>query len=645
MSESPRQPGIKRRQFLAGAAAAGPALAAASLAPAAAQAQPAPRPAVPATPAVARDQQPPRALAKLPAGHRCGADYMVDVLKGLDIEYVASCPGSTFRGFQEAIINYGGNTKPEFLTALHEDSSVHFAMGYAKITGKPMAAMVHGVVGLQHASMAIYNAFADQSPVFVIAGNVASEVSRRPGAESAHSSVDQAQMVRDFVKWDEQPASLRDFGNAAARAYQACVTGTPGPVLLVADADLQEESLHEDEMAQFRVARPGRRARIVADSGSVQEIARMLVNAENPVIMADRYGTSPEAIPRLIELAEALQAPVIDTRGRMNFPNTHPLNHTELAGATLRNADVVLALEPRDLFAMVNDLPDEIVRNARSRVKPETKVVRLGTTTLSFKSNYGASQRFTAADLEVPAEAEATLPALIEAVRREAKPSFAARGQKLRQATAGLRERARSEAVYGWDASPISTARLAAELWDQIKNDDYTLTTESQFQSFWPQRLWTMTKYTNYIGQSGGSGVGYNGPATIGAALANRAVGRLTVGIVGDGDFMMAPGIVWTAAHHGIPVLMIIHNNRGYHQEVMHIQRIAARNDRGVDRADIGTTIKQPNIDYAAMAKSMGVYAEGPVSNPNDLGPALRRALAVVKRGEPALVDVVTQPR
>jgi thiamine pyrophosphate-dependent acetolactate synthase large subunit-like protein len=632
---------IKRRQFLAGAAAA-PAVAAVALNGSPARAQAA---SVPAVPNAAGEVNPPGEATPLPEGYTCGSDHMVDVLKALDIEYIASNPASTFRSLQESIINYGGNSKPEFLTALHEDSAVHYGIGYARITGKPMAALVHGVVGLQHATMAIYNAFADQTPVYVIAGNSISEWTRRPGAESAHASIDQAQMVRDFVKWDEQPPSLRDFSNAAARCYQAAVTGSPGPTLLVADADHQEEAVHPEHMEQLHVPRMGRITKVGADSGVVQEIADMLCNAENPVIVVDRFGTSMESVPLLVELAEALQAPVIDTRGRMNFPNKHPLNHTEIAGPTLRAADLVLALEARDLFGMVNNLADTVERNAVSRLRPQTRVVRLGTTTLSQRSNYGASQRYAAADIEISASAEATLPYLTEAVKRGAKASFRTRGERLRMATSGLAEATRVEAARAWEASPISTARLAAELWDQIKNDEYTIATECQFQSYWPNRLWTMNHYYNYLGTSGGFGVGYNAPSAVGAALANRALGRLTIGIVGDGDYMMQPGVIWTAAHHQIPILMIIHNNRGYHQETMHIQRMAARHNRGIDRAHIGTAINEPNIDYAAVAKGMGVFAEGPVSNPVDLGPALRRALDVVRRGEPALVDVVTQPR
>ena len=144
---------------------------------------------------------------------------------------------------------------------------------------------------------------------------------------------------------------------------------------------------------------------------------------------------------------------------------------------------------------------------------------------------------------------------------------------------------------------------------------------------------------------SGGAGVGYGAPAAVGAALANRKHGRLTVNIQCDGDLNYAPAVLWTAAHHKIPLLTVMHNNRAYHQEVMHLQRMANRHNRGVTRAAIGTTIENPNIDFAAMARSMGVHAEGPVTDPKDLAPAIRKALAVVKAGQPALVDVVSQPR
>ena len=200
-------------------------------------------------------------------------------------------------------------------------------------------------------------------------------------------------------------------------------------------------------------------------------------------------------------------------------------------------------------------------------------------------------------------------------------------------------------ARYGWDASPVSLARIAAELWPLIKDEDWSFSSPQGFIGGWPGRLWDMKKSYHAIGAQGGGGMGYSLPASVGAALANKKHGRITININGDGDLNYAPGVLWTAVHHQIPLLTLVHNNRAYHQELMYLQQQSAARNRGVDRAAIGTTITDPNIDYAQMARAYGMYAEGPIENPNDLGPALRRGVERIKAGEPALIDVVTQPR
>ena len=199
------------------------------------------------------------------------------------------------------------------------------------------------------------------------------------------------------------------------------------------------------------------------------------------------------------------------------------------------------------------------------------------------------------------------------------------------------------DASWGWDASPISTARLAAEVWAQIKEKDWSLV--SGALSGWPRKLWNFEKPYHHIGGSGGGGVGYGAPAAVGAALANRKYGRFSVNLQNDGDLMYGPGVLWTAAHHRIPLLNIMFNNRAYHQEVMHLQKMSTRHQRDITTAGIGNVLEDPNIDYAKVAQGMGWYAVGPVTEPKDLASAIRKAVEVVQRGEPALVDVVTQPR
>ena len=248
-------------------------------------------------------------------------------------------------------------------------------------------------------------------------------------------------------------------------------------------------------------------------------------------------------------------------------------------------------------------------------------------------------------DLAIAGDGEASLPALTEAVKRlvsaDHKSAFEARGKRLGQAHLATREKSKSDATIGWDASPISVARMCMELYAQIKDEDWSLV-GSSINLSWPKRLWNMDRSYRWNGYSGGAGIGYNAPASAGAALANKGHGRISVAIQGDGDLMFVPSTLWTAAHHRIPILYMVQNNRAYHQEYMYLHAMAARHGRGISNAHIGTTLTNPNVDYAAMAKSFGVYAEGPITDPKDLGPAIKRAVATFffGNGEPVECNV-----
>jgi acetolactate synthase-1/2/3 large subunit len=276
-------------------------------------------------------------------------------------------------------------------------------------------------------------------------------------------------------------------------------------------------------------------------------------------------------------------------------------------------------------------------------------VVTISSLDLLAKSNYQDMGRYNEVDVAMPADAEATLPALIEACKRLITPDrkrvFDQRRTSFAESATRRHDQALREAAWGWDASPITTARLSAEIWNQVKDEDWSLVSPDMFQSFWPTRLWDFTKHYQFIGGHGAYGIGYGAPAAVGAALANRKYGRFTVNIQSDGDLNYAPGVLWTAAHHRIPLLTVMHNNRSYHQERMYVADMAARAERDVSRAGIGNDITSPNIDYAAMARAYGMFGVGPIENPADLGVAIKKAVETVKRGEPALVDVVSQPR
>jgi acetolactate synthase-1/2/3 large subunit len=608
--------------------------------------QPPSRP--PATPVMTmeREATPPPDVEVLTTDSS-GSDFMVDVVKSLGFEYICANPGSSFRGLHESVINYGGNQQPELLTCCHEESSVAMGHGYFKAEGKPMAVMAHGTVGLQHASMALYNAWCDRVPVYLILGNHGDAAIRR-GAEWYHGVQDAAAMVRDYTKWDDEPRSLTHFAESAVRAYKVAMTPPMAPVVLVADGHLQEQSL--DREGTLSVPRLTMPVPPQGDSGAVAELARLLVSAENPVLVADRLARTPATMPLLVELAELLQAAVIDKGGRMNFPSRHPLNQSQRAAAVIANADVVVGLEVTDFWGTVNALRDQLHRTTRRLTKADAKLVTITTGDLYIRSNYQDFRRMAEVDLAIAADGEATLPALIEEVNRlitgDRRRAFEARGAQLAEANRAAFDRARLAATYAWDASPVSTARLCAEIWDQIKQEDWSLVSSYYSDGGgWPRRLWDFNKPYHWLGDAGGGGIGYGAPASVGAALANRRHGRLSVAIQTDGDLMYAPGVLWTAAHHRVPLLSVMNNNRAYHMEAMHVQRMCNRRNRGIDRGNIGSLLTEPNIDYGKLGQALGIHAEGPVTNANDLAPAIARALAVVKRGEPALVDVVTQVR
>ena len=649
---------FNRRKFLAGVAVAGAAATAPAVNPASA-ATSAESPAANPRPSALR---PNAAVAAAEAGTpqeikresgKPGSDFMVDVIKTLDIKYLPCNPASSFRALHESLIDYGGNKQPEFLTCMHEESAVGMAHGYFKIAGKPLLTLCHGTVGLQHAAMGIYNAWCDRVPVLVVGGNDLDAASRPPGVPTFHSAQDINALVRDFTKWDDTPVSPQHFAQSFVRMYKTAMTPPYGPVMMSLDAGLQQEPIREHGGEKLYIPRYVPSSPPQGDTGAVKEAARLLANAERPVIVVDRAARTPSGIKLLVELAETLQAPVVDQGGRMNFPKTHYLNRP---ANVIGQADVIIGLELSDFWGVVNgfvDNGDHGIGFNESKIKTGTKLISINSVELITKSNYQDFQRFQVADVSMPADAEATLPALIEAVKaaipNDKRAAIAQRGDAIRKAYATGRDNVKKAAAIAWDASPISTARLVMETWNQIKNLDWSLVASEGNVSNWPNRLWPMEHHHHWLGRSGGYGVGYGAPASVGAALANRDLGRFSVSFQSDGDLMYAPGVLWTAARHKIPLLAVMHNNRGYHQEVMHVQRLANFRNRvaylGNDMAPLGTSIENPDIEYHKMAESMGWWAKGPIKDPADLGPAIKEAVVVVKSGQPALLNVWTQPR
>jgi acetolactate synthase-1/2/3 large subunit len=631
----PKTNSPSRRHFLKGAAASVAAGTAALLTnTTASQAQSASAAAA-GTPAptqqqVARDAGNARPPATARAVTRPGSDLMTQALKDLGVEYVALNPGSSFEGLQESLINYGNppNTMPELITALHEESSVTMAHGYGKAEGKPMCALLHGTIGIQHAAMSIYQAYHDRTPVLLLCG-------RDEGFIAAHTANDMAAMVRSFTKWDAQPKTLADSLTAIQRAYAEAMTPPQAPTLVVLDIELQKEEAHGLTVPAYK---PPQISGV--DATRAREIAKGLVDAQNPRIAVGRLRT-PQGIKLAVELAELVGASTSTTaaNGPMSFPQRHPLTGP---GANT-TYDYTLGLEaPGAQVSLTGP-------GLATLISRDTSKIGFG----GIIPNAAAGGRGNAGASNIQADAEASLPGIIEEVKRQTTADKRRVIEDRTAKHAAANQSARMDALMkaveakriGWDASPISTARVYSELWPLIVNEDWCLSSPSGFSGGHHAQLWDHNKPYSYLGGQGAGGMGYGAPASVGAALAAKSRGRIVINVQCDGDLNYAPGVLWTAVHHQLPMLTIMHNNRAWHQELMFVEYMTGVRGRGTDRAHIGTTLRDPYIDYTKMAAGYGMPGEGPINDPAKLAAALKRGVDSVKRGVPYMIDVITQPR
>ncbi len=578
-----------------------------------------------------------------------GSDFMIDVIKTLDLDFVTVNPGGSIRGLHESIIHYGQNKSPELICVMHEEIGVAICHGYARAAGKPMAALIYGVLGIQHAAMAVYNAWADRVPVMMFAGNVGDQSKRFGPPSWYHSATDLAPLLSGAIKWADRPVSASYIADSFQYAYRQASTAPMGPVLVTLDDWLQENSLttvrDKLKIPSYKPAIPP-----VAAPQALAQAAKMLVAAQSPMIFADRVVSSQTDMDNVEALADLLGAPVINLESRICIGTNHPLNLTGAQSKLIPGADLYLFLGVDDPWGNLSHTSDTVNRATKSSANPKAKAITLGIDDYAARGNVQDQQHAFDPDLAIIGEPEASLPLLIQAVKAQLSatpnPAIEDRKADLKKQHDDLRTRYIKAAAQGWDASPVSLARVIAVMDEVLANETITVVTNSShFVNDWPQKLWNIKTWNHLQMNSGAGGLGFSLPAAIGAALAHRGSNIIPVALQTDGDFMYVSSALWTAAHHKIPVLTIMHNNRAYHAEHMNIQLMSNRRQRDVDNTDLGTVITNPNIDYAMLARSLGVWAIGPITDPKDLKPALEQALAMVKTGVPALVDIVTQPR
>jgi thiamine pyrophosphate-dependent acetolactate synthase large subunit-like protein len=590
------------------------------------------RPAAPAARAQKAAPKDPAALERpIPSGANApgfGSDVVADALRALDIPYIALNPGASYRGLHDSIVNYLGNAGPQMLLCLHEESAVAIAHGYAKVTGRAMAAAVHSNVGLFHATMAFFNAWCDRMPIMVLgATGPVDAMKRRPWIDWIHTARDQGAIVRNYTKWDDQPASPGAAREALLRAAWIANTAPKGPVYINLDAELQEAKLAEPlppiDASRFMPPAP-----VAAPPDLVRKAADILRHAKRVVIFAGRASRSEAGWKARVALAERLNARVVTglKTGAM-FPTDHPLHAgapgnlapAEETVEIIRTADAILSLDWVDLAGTLKPV---------CGAEPKAKIVQVS---LDHQLHNGWSmdyQGLPAVDVMLAAEPDAVVPDLIAALGPvpAGKPNaFAVVPPAPSQPPEGI----------------LTVEHLAQALRRAVKERPVTLT---HLPLSWSGDWWPFRHPLDYLGSDGGGGVGGGPGISVGAALALKDSGRLPIGICGDGDFLMTCTALWTAVHYHIPLLIIVANNRSFYNDELHQERVARMRNRPVENKWIGQRISDPDIDLAAIGRAQGAEGFGPVTQAAELDATFAQAIAAVDAGGVAVVDVRVEP-
>ncbi len=572
-----------------------------------------------------------------------GSDLMAEMLRELGIKYIALNPGASYRGLHDSIVNFEGEKGPQMILCTHEEIAVAIANGYARATGEIMATGLHDIVGLQHASMNLFNAWCDRTPVLNLGGGGPFDTINRRSTDWVHTALVQGNMVREFVKYDDQPNSVEAVPESFLRAYRIAMTEPKGPVYICLDTDVQEAKIASPMIVpDARLFRPP--APPAANPDALQRAARILAEAQWPVLVAGELGRNPKALPALLDLAELLSAPVIDLDGRYAFPSTHVLNLTNAREEALRSADAILALDVPSLGVPLGPSVRER-GNFAPAVSPSTQIIHITMLDLERQSWVSDAMWLLPVQVPIAADTSVAVPQLVEMMRERVGGKTQAikdRRGRVEAIYAESRKKSQAWIEKTWDEKPISQARLFGEINRRMQKRSWALV--SAHGRRWREVI-ECTEPAHGVGGGRGGGVGYGLPSSIGAALGHKGTGRLCVGIIGDGDFMMTSNALWTAAKYEIPLLVVVLNNRSYYNDEEHQERMAKWRNRPIENKVIGIRIEDPAPDIAAIARALSVAGFGPVSDPDQLGRALDQAIEIVDSGRPAVVDVITQPR
>ena len=552
-----------------------------------------------------------------------GSDAIAAMLRALDIPYLALNPGASYRGLHDSIVNYLGNDRPQMLLCLHEESAVAIAHGYARVAGQMMGVVLHSNVGLMHGTMAIFNAWCDRVPMLVLGATGPWDAAkRRPWIDWLHTTSDQGALVRDYTKWDNQPASVPAAFEALLRAVQIADTAPRGPTYVNLDAALQEAKIGPmpalPDVARFKAPAP-----VLPSQESIEQAARLLSAAKNPVILAGRASRAESDWKNRVAVAEKLHAQVMtDLKGGAAFPTDHPLHPVPPAAflsdagkKLLRDADVVLSLDWIDTAGTL--------QQAWGAEPIGAKVILVSPDAHSHRGWSMDYQGLPPADVYMMCEPDPVLPLLLSEVQ--------SRGGGVSQ---------KKEAPQATDEA-LSIRALANAFNEATRGLDVCL---SRLPLGWHGAYRHFRHPLDYLGADGGGGVGAGPGLIVGTALALKGSRRIAAGILGDGDFLMGVTALWTATHYKVPCLLVVANNRSFYNDELHQERMAKERSRPVENKWIGQRIDEPDLDLAMMARAQGAVGIGPVKDLSELKKSLEKAIEAVRNGQVCVVDVRVVP-
>ncbi|HTK13984.1 MAG TPA: thiamine pyrophosphate-binding protein [Xanthobacteraceae bacterium] len=559
------------------------------------------------------------------------SDAMAEMLRRLDLRYIALTPGASYRGLHDSLVNYLGNRDPQMIVCLHEEHAVAIAQGYGKVTERPMAVALHSNVGLMHATMAVFNAWCSRTPIFILgATGPGNAEERRPWIDWIHTAKDQGALIRSYTKWDDEPHSVGSTLEALLRAYQIAASEPRGPTYVCLDVALQESKLDQPvtfpDVERYKPGLPP-----APSTAAVEEAAKLLVGAKKPVILMGRVSRREDDWQARIALAEALGAIVLtDMKTGAAFPTEHPLHPfeprfrpSEATSAVIKEADVILSLDWMDLSG-------HFAQTLGKNVPVPAKVIHCSLD--EFLHNGWSMDYFglPPADLKIVASPNELVRPLLAAVQRlRGTDAPAAAKFPVRKAPALPKPRTKGM---------MSLRDLALVVRDFTSTRTVTV---ANFSLGYPSETVNFSHPLDYVGFDGGGGVGSGPGNVIGTALALKGSDRLVMAVLGDGDFAMGNNALWTAAHLDIPVLIVIANNRVYYNDVAHQERMAVVRGRPVENKFVGQQMNDPPVDLVGLARAQGVEGEGPFETADELAAALLRGEAMVRAGRPYVIDAL----